>query len=755
MRVTLVTETYFPQVNGVSRTLGQLVRALTRMGDHVQVVHPDYGEPARERPRLPRPLGSAPVLPRAAAPPAAVRRGMPRDRRLRARPHPHRHRGDPGPRGAAARARQGRSPSFRASTRTSTSTPTTTGSAGSRGPSGATCDGSTTRPARPTSPRWPRSPTWKRRGFNGSSSGPEASTARCSAPIDPARRGPPRPRLRPRRRGDRPREPDRGREERRLPRPGAGLRSPRSRPTVRLLIVGDGPARGELEKTLGDSARFAGYRTGDDLADHYAAADLFAFASLTETFGNVILEAMASGLPVVAVRAGGPGEIVRPGETGFLVEPDAPSSAFAEAPARPGRRRRIAERRCRPPRGDTLCRRPGTRSWASFASAISDIVEEASTGGTSSCRVDQRAEDRACRSNGHNRRRRSPRRPVAERSRRTHSGSHRQAQSHPHVLVLLAEKLRQRRERPSPHEDQVRPSRSEVGDRPFEPRADLRMIAVREGHDQRVGEDLGRHAVEPRIEDQGALDAPDEQVRVRPRSGCAASIRGRPRGARPTGRRPCSGSSASFGLDEQIIANLDRHRRRPSRGARTSRRRRSIGDAAPLDRPARTRRRRRPRPRAGAGGSSAARTAGASRPRPRRRPSTSRRAALPHPASRGDRPDRRGHGDGPQRPATGRPPGATEGPAERPGEQPVRVGVAHEPAHEERVLVRVGRRVRRQRRARSGRYPRSRRPRPLEDQDAHRDAHAAANPATSAARSTNRELKLRRSPDCRSKSATA
>ena len=45
MRVTLVSETYYPQVNGVSRTLGQLVRVLTRMGDLVQVVQPDYGEP--------------------------------------------------------------------------------------------------------------------------------------------------------------------------------------------------------------------------------------------------------------------------------------------------------------------------------------------------------------------------------------------------------------------------------------------------------------------------------------------------------------------------------------------------------------------------------------------------------------------------------------------------------------------------------------------------------------------------------------
>ncbi len=104
-----------------------------------------------------------------------------------------------------------------------------------------------------------------------------------------------------------------------------------ARPDVRLLIVGDGPARPELEARLGDSARFVGYRTGEDLADHYAAADLFAFASTTETFGNVILEAMASGLPVVALRAGGPGDIVQPGTTGLLVEPDASPERFAAA----------------------------------------------------------------------------------------------------------------------------------------------------------------------------------------------------------------------------------------------------------------------------------------------------------------------------------------------------------------------------------------------------------------------------------------
>jgi glycosyltransferase involved in cell wall biosynthesis len=105
----------------------------------------------------------------------------------------------------------------------------------------------------------------------------------------------------------------------------------RLRPEARLLIVGDGPARHALQAQLGDSARFVGYRKGDDLADHYAAFDLFAFASRTETFGNVVLEALASGLPVVALRAGGPAETVHDGETGFLVDAEDPAACFAEA----------------------------------------------------------------------------------------------------------------------------------------------------------------------------------------------------------------------------------------------------------------------------------------------------------------------------------------------------------------------------------------------------------------------------------------
>ena len=90
---------------------------------------------------------------------------------------------------------------------------------------------------------------------------------------------------------------------------------------VSLVLVGDGPAAAELRRTAGPGVRFTGYLKGDDLAEAYAAADVFVFPSDTETFGNVVTEAMASGLPVVAPARGGVMETVRPGETGILVPP--------------------------------------------------------------------------------------------------------------------------------------------------------------------------------------------------------------------------------------------------------------------------------------------------------------------------------------------------------------------------------------------------------------------------------------------------
>lgn len=120
-----------------------------------------------------------------------------------------------------------------------------------------------------------------------------------------------------------------------------------SRPGVRVLIVGDGPARPRMERRLRSWARFVGHQVAEDLADHYAAGDLFAFASRTETFGNVVLEALATGAPVVALRAGGVSDLVDHGKTGLLVEPDSSPETFAETLIRlvddERERRRMAE----------------------------------------------------------------------------------------------------------------------------------------------------------------------------------------------------------------------------------------------------------------------------------------------------------------------------------------------------------------------------------------------------------------------------
>ncbi|MBI1325073.1 glycosyltransferase [bacterium] len=102
------------------------------------------------------------------------------------------------------------------------------------------------------------------------------------------------------------------------------------------VIVGDGPSRAALENRLksipGLSRRvhFTGYLTGPRLADAYGLMDVFAFASRTETFGNVLLEAMATGLPVVALAEGGPADVVADGETGRLLSRDSKPSAMAD-----------------------------------------------------------------------------------------------------------------------------------------------------------------------------------------------------------------------------------------------------------------------------------------------------------------------------------------------------------------------------------------------------------------------------------------
>lgn len=89
-------------------------------------------------------------------------------------------------------------------------------------------------------------------------------------------------------------------------------------PTARLVLVGDGPQRESLRAAL-PRAHFAGQRQGVDLATHYASADLFLFPSLTETFGNVTAEAMASGLAVVAFDYAAAAQLIQPGSSGTLI----------------------------------------------------------------------------------------------------------------------------------------------------------------------------------------------------------------------------------------------------------------------------------------------------------------------------------------------------------------------------------------------------------------------------------------------------
>jgi glycosyltransferase involved in cell wall biosynthesis len=106
----------------------------------------------------------------------------------------------------------------------------------------------------------------------------------------------------------------------------------RDHPRARLVLVGDGPMRKEL-RTRCPGAIFAGQRIGADLATHYASADLFLFPSVTETFGNVTTEAMASGLAVVVFDYAAAHRLVRHGENGALVPFD-DSAAFVATAVR-------------------------------------------------------------------------------------------------------------------------------------------------------------------------------------------------------------------------------------------------------------------------------------------------------------------------------------------------------------------------------------------------------------------------------------
>jgi glycosyltransferase involved in cell wall biosynthesis/predicted metal-dependent phosphoesterase TrpH len=130
---------------------------------------------------------------------------------------------------------------------------------------------------------------------------------------------------------------------------------------LHLVLAGGGPEEQSLRERLGEHATFLGWLEGEELARAYASADIFLFASRTDTFGQVILEAQASGLPVVAVAEGGPISLVTDGETGLLraASADALADALLELAGSERLRERIARAALTDVRGRTWSRALG------------------------------------------------------------------------------------------------------------------------------------------------------------------------------------------------------------------------------------------------------------------------------------------------------------------------------------------------------------------------------------------------------------
>ena len=144
-------------------------------------------------------------------------------------------------------------------------------------------------------------------------------------------------------------------------------------PAARMVWVGDGPAARQLAAEHPDH-HFAGLRLGEDLATHYASADLFLFPSLTETYGNVVAEAMASGLPVLAYRSAAAAELIRDGADGLTVPPGDERSyidgalTLAAAPERLREMGHLARQAMLP------------RNWARVVESFESVAREALAG---------------------------------------------------------------------------------------------------------------------------------------------------------------------------------------------------------------------------------------------------------------------------------------------------------------------------------------------------------------------------------------
>lgn len=145
-------------------------------------------------------------------------------------------------------------------------------------------------------------------------------------------------------------------------------------PGIALVFVGDGPQAGTLRARAPEGVHFTGFLRGLELAEAYAAADVFVFPSETETFGNVCLEALASGVPAVVADRGGVRETVIPGRTGVRVPPG-DVQGFAEACARLLGDERERRRLAMGAREEALARR-----WDAVLDGVLDTYAESAAG---------------------------------------------------------------------------------------------------------------------------------------------------------------------------------------------------------------------------------------------------------------------------------------------------------------------------------------------------------------------------------------
>jgi glycosyltransferase involved in cell wall biosynthesis len=137
---------------------------------------------------------------------------------------------------------------------------------------------------------------------------------------------------------------------------------------MKVVVIGDGPARGHFQERLPD-AIFTGQLTGTELATALASTDVFLNPSITEAFGNVTLEAMACGLPVIAAAASGTTSLVRDGENGTLVRPT-DIHAYAEALAA-----YAADPALRARHGEAGLGFAGTMDWDSINGAVMKVYQ--------------------------------------------------------------------------------------------------------------------------------------------------------------------------------------------------------------------------------------------------------------------------------------------------------------------------------------------------------------------------------------------